>query len=282
MGRVRAGGPACGARGRRAAAWTLIAAIACGIAAGGLAGCGGGSSSTAPPPVPVPVLQLSLIETHSLTIPEPSDVTLDDSGTRLWMVGNHPEMVYQIDLQGNLVKTLTYVGQDLEGVIFDRRDSTLWVAEENLHRVVHLDLDGNVLLKHDLGFTTEYNSGLEGICLNDSSRMFVLNEKHPGIFVGLDANLNVAYMDTITFARDFSGITWNPQKKCFWIVSDQSQRLFLWNPPNTTIAEFDLPYSKGEGVAFNPVANRVYVVSDSTNMMYVYQYTPGSTPAGVR
>jgi uncharacterized protein YjiK len=140
-----------------------------------VAGCGGSSSPTAPQPV----AQLPLLETHALTIPEPSDVTIDDSGTRLWMVGNHPELVYQLDLKGNLVKTLSYVGNDLEGVIFDRRDSTLWVAEENLHRVVHLDLAGNVLLTHSLGFTTEHNSGLEGICLNDSGRMFVLNEKHP-------------------------------------------------------------------------------------------------------
>lgn len=280
MGWVRAAGPARGLRGgRRAAARILIAAIGFGMSTGGLAGCGGGSSSPTAPP---PVAQLTLIESHPLTIPEPSDVTIDDSGTRLWMVGNHPQMVYQLDLKGNLVKTLSYVGQDLEGVIFDRRDSTLWVAEENLHRVVHLDLNGNVLLAHDLGFTTEYNSGLEGICLNDSSRMFVLNEKHPGIFVGLDFSLNVAYMDTITFAKDFSGMTWNPQKKCFWIVSDQSQRLFLWNPPNTTIAEWDLPFPKPEGVAFDPVSNRVYVVSDSTNMMYVFQNPSASPPAGAR
>jgi len=280
MGWVRAAGPARGLRGgRRAAARILIAAIGFGMSTGGLAGCGGGSSSPTAPP---PVAQLTLIESHPLTIPEPSDVTIDDSGTRLWMVGNHPQMVYQLDLKGNLVKTLSYVGQDLEGVIFDRRDSTLWVAEENLHRVVHLDLNGNVLLAHDLGFTTEYNSGLEGICLNDSSRMFVLNEKHPGIFVGLDFSLNVAYMDTITFAKDFSGMTWNPQKKCFWIVSDQSQRLFLWNPPNTTIAEWDLPCPKPEGVAFDPVSNRVYVVSDSTNMMYVFQNPSASAPAGAR
>jgi uncharacterized protein YjiK len=248
------------------------------MAAGLVTGCGGGTSSVAPQPVP----QLTLLETHALTIPEPSDVTIDDSGTRLWMVGNHPEMVYQLDLNGNLVKTLSYVGQDLEGVIFDRRDTTLWVAEENLHRVVHLDLTGTVIAKHNLGFTTENNSGLEGICLNDSGRMFVLNEKHPGIFVGLDTSLNVAYMDTITFAKDFSGITWNPQKQCFWIVSDQSERLFLWNPPNTIIGEYELPFPKPEGVAFDPVSNRVYVVSDSTNTLYIYQNTAGSAAAGAR
>jgi len=223
-----------------------------------------------------------LLETHALTFSEPSDVTIDDSGTRLWMVGNHPEMVYQLDLQGNLVKTLSYVGQDLEGVAFDRRDSTLWVAEENLHRVVHLDLDGTVLSMKSLGFTTEYNSGLEGICLNDSSRMFVLNEKHPGIFVGLDLSLTVGYMDTLSFAKDYSGMTWNPQKQCFWVVSDQSQALFLWNPPNHVIGEFQLPSPKPEGVAFDPIANRIYVVSDSTNALYVYQNTAGSAPAGPR
>jgi uncharacterized protein YjiK len=277
--RIRAGWPAGGVRGdRRAVAWVLVAALGYGVLTGLVTGCGGGSSPTAPQPGPQP----TLIETHALSISEASDVTIDDSGTRLWMVGNHPQMVYELDLKGNLVKTLSYVGQDLEGVIFDRRDSTLWVAEENLHRVVHLDLDGNVLLEHDLGFTTEHNSGLEGICLNDSSRMFVLNEKHPGIFVGLDASLNVASMDTITFAKDFSGITWNPQKQCFWIVSDQSEKLFLWNPPNTTIAEYPLPFHHPEGVAFDPASNRIYVVTDSSSVLYVYQNSSGSAPAGAR
>jgi len=262
---------------RRATAWTLSAASGFVVAASLMAGCGGGaSSSVAPQPLP----QLPLVESHLLTIPEPSDVTIDDSGTRLWMVGNHPEMVYQLDLKGNLVKTLSYVGQDLEGVAFDRRDSTLWVTEENLRRVVHLDLNGTVLSKRNLGFTGETNSGLEGICLNDSSRMFVLNEKHPGIFIGLDSTLTVALMDTITFAKDFSGMTYNPQKGCFWIVSDQSERLILWNPPNTVIAEYQLPFPKPEGVAFDPVSDLVYVVSDSTNTLYVYRNTAGSAPAG--
>jgi hypothetical protein len=35
-------------------------------------------------------------------------------------------------------------------------------------------------------------------------------------------------------------------------------------------------------VAFDPVSNRVYVVSDSTNTLYIYQNTSGSAPAGAR
>jgi hypothetical protein len=79
-------GPSAGRprRHRRVVAWALAGAAGCYLAAGLVAGCGGGGSQmTAPTPLP----QLPLIATHALTITEPSDVTIDDSGTRLWMVG---------------------------------------------------------------------------------------------------------------------------------------------------------------------------------------------------
>jgi hypothetical protein len=136
------------------------ALAACGVAIGSIAGCGKDSTPASPAP---PLVALPLIATHPLTIQEPSDLAIDETGTILWTVTNHPEKVYQLDLDGNVTKTLSYVGNDLEGVAYDARDHTLWIAEENLRQVVHLDLDGAVLSQHSLALTGEHNSGLEGI-----------------------------------------------------------------------------------------------------------------------
>jgi uncharacterized protein YjiK len=245
-------------------AWALA------LAAGLAAGCGGGGSKMVEPPPPPP--PLPLVATHLLTIPEPSDVTIDHASGKLWMVGNHPERVYQMDRAGKLVKTLAYAGNDLEGVAYDARDGTLWVAEENEREVVHIDTTGIVLSVNPIGLTGELNSGLEGICLDDAGKVFVLNEKHPGLFIALKADLTIESERTLTFAGDYSGMSYNPQMGCFWIVSDQSERLYLWSQ-GTVLAEHTLGFPKPEGVAFDPVANLVYVVSDSTNTLYVFQNT---------
>ncbi len=217
---------------------------------------------------------LPSLGSYGLTVTEPSDLAIDETGTILWTVTNDPDSVYQLTTTGTRVKTLKYSGQDLEGVAYDPATQTLWVAEENQRSLVQLDLDGNVLARHDLSLTGEPNSGLEGICLDAGGAMFLLNEKLPGMFIPLNPDVSIASKDTLTFAGDYSGICYEPGSTNFWIVSDQSHRLYLWSKTTGVTKEYDLPFLKAEGVAFDPATNRVYVVSDSENRLYVYQYTP--------
>jgi len=255
-------------RHRMQTASAAAAVIAGLLVAATAPGCGG--SESAAPPLP----SLPLIASIALDVNEPSDLAIDETGTKLWTVSNGPDSVYQLDTAGNRVKTLKYDGQDLEGVAYDPATSTLWVAEENQRSLVHMDLDGNVIQKHDLALTGELNSGLEGVCFDGAGNLVVLNEKSPGMFIQLDPSVTIASKDTLTFAGDYSGITYVPASAQFWIVSDQSHRLYLWSKAGGVSKEYDLPFLKAEGVAFDPATNRVYVVSDSEKRLYVYQYTP--------
>lgn len=234
-----------------------------------VAGC---SSSHPTSPNAAPLLRL--VATHALSISEPSDLAIDETGTRLWTVSNNPDSVYELSLDGSRVKSLLYAGQDLEGIAYDVSDHSLWVAEENLREIVHLDLDGHVLDSHPLGLTGEQNSGLEGICLNAAGRVFLTNEKLPGLFITLDPDKSIARIDTLTFAGDYSGITCDPHTSDFWIVSDQSQGLYLWNASTGVAQSFGLPVGKPEGVAIDPATSMIYVVSDSENKLYVFHYEP--------
>jgi uncharacterized protein YjiK len=256
------------ARSGRLAVPFRAAVTACTVAL--VAGCGKSSGPTSPGGTP----PLTLLAVHPLTIREPSDLTIDETGTILWTVTNHPEKVYRLGLDGHVADSLSYVGQDLEGVAYDRRDHTLWLAEENLRQVVHVDLAGAVLAKYPLGLTGEQNKGLEGICLNDSGTVFVLNEKHPGLFIRLHPDHSIATMTNLTFAGDYSGMTYDVARHCFVIVSDESEGLFLWDETSHVLASRALPFSKPEGVAYDPAANRIYVVSDATNALYVFQGFP--------
>lgn len=232
----------------------------------GLSGCG-----SSHPSAPQTVKQLRLVTSYDLAFTEPSDLTINDTGTTLWTVTNNPDSVFQLDLVGNHVKSLKYAGQDLEGIAYDRSDQTLWVTEENLRQVVHLDLDGNVLKKYPLGLTGEQNSGLEGICIDTTGHLFVLNEKRPGLFITLNDNVAIATIDTLTFAGDYSGLSYDPPSGAYWIVSDMSKRLYLWSRTAGIIKEYPLPFSKGEGVAYDPTTNLIYIVSDSEHRLYIYE-----------
>lgn len=222
-------------------------------------------------PAPPPAAGLKLIASYALSLSEPSDLALDGSGMSLWTVTDRPGRVHQLRLDGTLIRTLKFVGEDLEGIAYDASDRTLWVAEENLRQVVHLDLEGKVLSRHPLGLTGKKNSGIEGLCLDAKGRMFVLNEKDPGLFLELDAKRSIATRRTLTFARDYSAITYDRDRDGFWIVSDQSQELYRCDRAAGVRQEFPLPFPKPEGIAVDAATKRAYLVSDSENRLYVFQ-----------
>ena len=234
------------------------------IAAAAIA-CGGSK------PAGPTIATFRLIATHPLAVTEPSDLALDAYGGTLWTVSNHPARVYQLDRDGNVLKTLKYQGQDLEGIAFDPLTHTLWVTEERNRDLVQLSLDGDVLGRHRLDLPGKPNSGPEGVCLDERGRMFLVNEKDPGLFIELDRNLGISARRPLSFAGDYSAISSSRQKGCFWIVSDKSQMLYLWSKPRGVIEEFPLSFTKAEGVAVDEAAKLIYIVSESGNALYVFQ-----------
>ena len=214
---------------------------------------------------------LSLIASYELSVSEPSDLALDGSGESLWTVTDRPGRVHQLSLDGTLLRTLKFEGDDLEGIAYDPTDHTLWVAEESLRAVIHLDLQGNVLSRHPLGLNGKKNSGLEGLCLDAKGHMFALNEKDPGLFLELDSKHDIAVRRQLTFAGDYSGITYDSKHDGFWIVSDQSQALFQCDRKAAVRRAYALPFPKPEGIAVDEAAKRAYMVSDSEHRLYVFR-----------
>ena len=84
----------------------------------------------------------------------------------------------------------------------------------------------------------------------------------------------MATIDTVTFAGDYSGVTYDAQWGSFWIVSDQSRAIYLWDRVRGVRQEYPLNLPNIEGVAIDPATNRIYTVSDSENKLYVWQYQP--------
>ena len=214
---------------------------------------------------------LEAVASYFIAAPEPSDLAIDDTGRVLWTVSDKTGRVYELGVDGHVVRTLGFVGEDLEGIAYDRSNRTLWVAEETRREIVHLDREGAVLSRHRLDLTGEPNSGLEGICFDAAGRLFALNEKRPGLFLEIDEHRAIVARREITFAGDYSGMTYEPRRDAFWIVSDQSCALYLWSPKSGVLAKYALPFQKAEGVAVDHESGRIYIVSDEENQLYVYR-----------
>lgn len=214
---------------------------------------------------------LELVETIALSIPDPSGLSMNAGGTALWTVSNNPDRVYELDLHGNVIRALTYTGDDLEGITYDRSDGTLWVAEETRRELVHLDTSGTVLGVQKINLNGPKNSGLEGVCVDPAGILFVVNEKKPPLFIELQSDFSIGMQYQLEFAEDLSGLAYHAARRQFWILSDQSRALFLWSPKRGLASKHSLPIPKMEGVAFDDRTNRVYVVSDSLQTLSVFQ-----------
>ena len=213
--------------------------------------------------------RLTLVSSHLLEVRDPSGLAVDRAGAFLWTVGNHSQRIYRLSLDGEVQDRLDFEGDDLEGIAYDPSDATLWVVEEGQREVVHLDADGDVLARRELDLEGKANSGLEGVCLDSSGTVYVANEKDPRLFATLAPDLSIESHREVDFADDLSGLDCGGEGR-FWVLSDQSRRLYLWSPEEGVISSYRLPFDKAEGVAVDGTAGLAYIVSESEDRLYVY------------
>jgi uncharacterized protein YjiK len=214
--------------------------------------------------------RLTLVEEYAVDIKEPSGLTIDAAGKRLWTVGDN-ERVYELDLQGRIRKVLDYRGRDPEGISYDPSDTTLWLVEERRREVVHIDLDGTLLLSRSLDLEGEANNGLEGICRDEAGVLYVLNEKEPGLFMRLGSDLSIESSEILEFADDYSGLFCAGQRGVFWVLSDQSEMLYRWDRNSGVLNRYELPFPSAEGLAIDAAAGRIYIVSDRAAKLFVFE-----------
>ena len=117
------------------------------------------------------------------------------------------------------------------------------------------------------------NSGFEGIVINpNNGHINLLNEKDPGAFLELNSTLIKTLELELGFAQDYSGICLNEINGNYFIVSDESKQLIEWGALTGVINTYSLDFEKAEGVAYNFNENRIYIVSDSEQKLYIYEF----------
>ena len=216
------------------------------------------------------VKTLSFTIAEKIPVPEPSGLALSSDERNFWVVSDENSKVYLIDSWGRVVKSFKVNGEDLEGItVID--DSTLAVVLERTREVVILDTSGLELKRAKLDLGGELNNGLEGISYDpEEKRFFVLNEKKPRLLLTLDENLIEIKRDTLNYAKDVSGIYFDAVDKNLWILSDESQRIFKTDLSGNPIEEIKIKVTQPEGITFNKARTKMYIVSDKTENLYVF------------
>jgi len=213
-------------------------------------------------------LTFSVAEKIPVTEPSGLDLSFDERG--FWIVSDQNSKVYLIDSWGRVVKNFKVDGESLEGItVINER--TLAVVLERTREVVILDTSGKELNRVSLDLEGGLNSGLEGITYDPTEHKFyILNEKGPRLLITLDENLGELSRDTLNFSKDVSGIYFDTSKKILWILSDESQRIFKTDLSGNPFEEFKIKVTQPEGITLNKAGTKLYLVSDKTGSLYVF------------
>ncbi|WP_460050385.1 SdiA-regulated domain-containing protein [Spirochaeta dissipatitropha] len=222
--------------------------------------------------------RLDLIAVYDLDIVDPSGLTLDRSGAFLWTVSDtRGGAVYAISFSGEIISELIYEGHDLEGITQDPSDGSLWLAEERLREIVRVDRRGEELERHSIDISmAELNTGLEGIAFHPGRNiLFLANEMLPRVIMEVDTEGNILHTEEINFLPpfrmiDLSGLWYDPERDELWILSDESAKIVVVDSEYRPLRGYQLDRIKFEGIAVDYRRQRIYLVHDVENRLYVY------------
>ncbi|PIQ10819.1 MAG: hypothetical protein COW71_01900 [Ignavibacteriales bacterium CG18_big_fil_WC_8_21_14_2_50_31_20] len=214
---------------------------------------------------------LALIEEFTLQVSEPSGLSLGKNAKSLWIVSDAPDnKIYEIDLSGNIIQTLNYVGDDFEGIEYDSSKNVLWIVEERKYNLAEISLTGEKIDTKKIDFLGNKINGFEGVCVGNGF-YYIANEKLPTKILKLNSEFSIVSNFDLVGVDDVSGLCYDDLTNQIWGVSDESKLLFCFEENLGISKKYELPFDKMEGLAIDFMQNLVYLVNDSQSKLYVYK-----------
>ncbi len=240
---------------------------------------------------------------------EPSGLALSHEKDELWTISDDTNKIFCLTLQGKYRKSKSFKIEEsgLEGIVLHPSGQFIYAVNEENNSIVQINIkEKKVIRTQSLAEMSGYgdianhfisgrtNKGLEGIAWNSNTRsIFVMKESDPGLLVELSPDLQTInnhrllneengfiHSDGGSEPIDFSDICYDAIRDCFWVISDQARKLFLYDwKINRVLQSAKLGYGKNreyreikkaEGVTVNSGINRLYVVSDEEARLYVF------------
>ncbi len=216
---------------------------------------------------------LELMAIYIVRVDSPSGLTFGSDKSSLWTVSDKPGgRIFQIDTLGNLLRSLNYSGNDLEGISFDARDSTLWMVDENLGQLIHLESDGRALGYQNISGVSD-GGGLEGIAIDAiHSKIYMVKEKDFGALIVLDELSLSQSLQQIAFAPDFSSIFYISSQDKLWILSDEASNVYLVNLEGNFLDVYAIDMVQPEGLVYDEDRHIFYIIDDTTEKLHKYKF----------
>jgi DNA-binding beta-propeller fold protein YncE len=215
---------------------------------------------------------LEQTHTYALPFPEPSGLTFGPNKNTLIAVSDTTNKVYEIRLDGSIIRTFSFTGNDLEGVTYNPDKNLIALVEEKKREVVLIDYhSGSIAGIHKIDVPAGVESnGLEGIAYNSQNKdYYIVNEMNPGLLLVWNPETGIRRRQTLGFAIDYSGIFIPENDPVLWITSDESETLYQCDDFANVLMFFDLPDSKLEGIAINN--DIVYLVNDAKATLSIFR-----------
>lgn len=210
------------------------------------------------------------IENYQLDIPEPSDLSISSDGESFWIVSDESHILYNVSKTGDILRSFSVNGDDLEGVC--AINNMLFVVDESTNEVICLNNSGIETERYATGYSSEPPYALEGITYNSSNEHFYLvNEKNPVSIIEYDTKFNFISEKIVDYLNDISGITYDSVTNSYWITSDESRAIVNLNNNFEIINRYEISISQVEGIYYDPVVDVLYVVSDKKETLYQFQ-----------
>ena len=208
------------------------------------------------------------VAVYNIEVREPSGLAYNSKNNTLMTVSDGNSTVYEMDFTGRIIKSFAIQSSDLEGIALSANCDTMYVAEETNQLITTYLINGTKLSSFPVNVATVLSHGPEGVTVDKNNHVFVLNEKFPTMILEYNQGKEV-WRKEINYTIDCSDIFYELSTDCFWIVSDESQRVVKLSRAGSLLGEWSIPVPKGEGLTI--VQNKIYIVSDSENKLYVFQ-----------
>ena len=215
------------------------------------------------------VQSLKPVAIYNLEISEPSGIAYNSKNNSLFVVSDGRSDIYEIDFTGIVKSTVPTSGSDLEGIAFSTNCDTIYVVEETKQLVSIFSAAGTLLSSFPINVATNPNHALEGITRNTlNGHLIILNEKLPCMLLEFNNSVEIRRKE-INYTIDISDVFFEESSNNYWIVSHESQKILKLTSDFNLISEWTIPIIQAEGITI--VEDKIYIVSDSENKMYVFQ-----------
>ena len=215
------------------------------------------------------VNSLTPLAVYNLDIPEPSGIAYNSKNNTFMVVSDARQDIFLIDSIGTVKGTISTSSSDLEGITLSKNCDTIYVVEETKKLVTTYTSSGTLLGSFPVNVATNPAHALEGITRNNTNgHLMVLNEKLPCMILEFNDSSEVRRKE-INYSIDISDIFFEEAANNYWLVSHESRKIIELNSTFNLLSEWTVPIVQAEGITI--VHNRIYIVSDSENKLYVFQ-----------